>query len=310
VSNTPPSPPNKNDKNQKDPSGTGSKLEVLLEELKRRGVTTARARDMLKKWQEVGVDDPEKLRKLLIQRSLRPASGILFQMLLDAIASFGGFWVGYLASEGEDFPFRILLEIAGYFFGLYYFVQVLLQLTLASAVLYSAYRYGTSSNELLSAVRTLAGPMSGVTVLDRANEAVNTLKVISTLEAMASLLQEQYGGEQAAANASSLRNLSAYLTLARAKEQLGFNPEAYNLTEKQASNIALAFSTYDTNDNGKLEKAELANLCATLDWNLSEAELREAYRTLDANQSGYIEFNEFVDWFTGKCPTINKPTTN
>lgn len=37
----------------------------------------------------------------------------------------------------------------------------------------------------------------------------------------------------------SLRNLTALLTLARAKEELGFTPEQYGLSEKQAANVAL-----------------------------------------------------------------------
>jgi hypothetical protein len=54
-------------------------------------------------------------------------------------------------------------------------------------------------------------------------------------------LKAQYG--DAATNKSgsardSLKNLSALLTLARAK-QLGFDPQKYDLSEKQAANIAL-----------------------------------------------------------------------
>ena len=36
-----------------------------------------------------------------------------------------------------------------------------------------------------------------------------------------------------------MRNLTALLTLARAKEQLGFDPEKYGLTEQKAANIAM-----------------------------------------------------------------------
>ena len=54
--------------------------------------------------------------------------------------------------------------------------------------------------------------------------------------------QEQYGDSSTPSSGSardSLRNLSALLTLARAKENLGFDPAQYGLSEKQAGNIAL-----------------------------------------------------------------------
>ncbi len=46
----------------------------------------------------------------------------------------------------------------------------------------------------------------------------------------------------------------------QARESLGFKPEAYGLTEKEAGNIAFAFATYDTNQNFKLEPSELGAL--------------------------------------------------
>jgi hypothetical protein len=55
-------------------------------------------------------------------------------------------------------------------------------------------------------------------------------------------LQAEFGDQDTKTSGTardSLRNLSALLTLARAKEDLGFSPEAYGLTEKQAANVAL-----------------------------------------------------------------------
>jgi Ca2+-binding EF-hand superfamily protein len=34
---------------------------------------------------------------------------------------------------------------------------------------------------------------------------------------------------------------------------------------------------------------------------LNEAELKEAINVLDTNKNGYIEFNEFVAWWTAKA---------
>ena len=55
-------------------------------------------------------------------------------------------------------------------------------------------------------------------------------------------MKAQYGDAITPTSGSakdSLKNLSALLTLARAKQQLGFDPEKYGLSEKQAANIAL-----------------------------------------------------------------------
>ena len=75
--------------------------------------------------------------------------------------------------------------------------------------------------------------------------------------------QEQYGTPPTDRPSSSLRNLSAYLTLANARDKLGFDPASFGLTEQEAGNIAYAFSVYDTNDNGRLDLSELSTLwCA------------------------------------------------
>lgn len=56
---------------------------------------------------------------------------------------------------------------------------------------------------------------------------------------------------------SSLANLSAYLTLQRAEEVYGFQPEKYGLSEAQAADIAGVFSQFDANEDGRLEQSEL-----------------------------------------------------
>lgn len=62
------------------------------------------------------------------------------------------------------------------------------------------------------------------------------------------------------AEASTLRNLSALLTLSKAREAYGFAPEKYNLTDTDAAEIAAIFSKYDLNDDMRLEELELRRL--------------------------------------------------
>ena len=57
-------------------------------------------------------------------------------------------------------------------------------------------------------------------------------------------VQEQ--AKQAVGTGSTLVNLSAYLTLDRAREKFGFDPANYNLSDNEAGQIATIFSRFDT----------------------------------------------------------------
>lgn len=58
------------------------------------------------------------------------------------------------------------------------------------------------------------------------------------------------------------------------------------------------FDAYDADQSGFIDASELAELLKKLGENLSETELQQAFRDLDADHSGEIEFFEFVQWFT------------
>jgi hypothetical protein len=61
---------------------------------------------------------------------------------------------------------------------------VAFQLTALTSLAVAARRYSTDTSVLLEAVRQLAGPGSGLSVVDSASLVVNTLKVIQMLEAI------------------------------------------------------------------------------------------------------------------------------
>ncbi|GLC46155.1 hypothetical protein PLESTB_001195900 [Pleodorina starrii] len=284
------------DKQAKDTTSelTG-KLSSLLEDLQKQGMDSKKAKAVLKKWKDLGVADPEQLRKLLIRRSLRPAATVGFQALLDGLACWGGFYTSGLISDSPPFTGQFALQIAASFFGFYYVLQALLNLSVASALLFTAYKYGTNSVELLAAVQQLAGPATGLTVLDKAQVAVNTLKVLQTLDEIAELLKNM---STTSPQRSTLQNLSAYLTLAHAKERLGFEPARYGLSEAEAGEIAYVFSTYDVNDDYRLELSEVKRLCQDLGKDLSDEEVKEALRILDTSKNGFVELDEFCAWWT------------
>ncbi|KXZ48788.1 hypothetical protein GPECTOR_25g372 [Gonium pectorale] len=169
------------------------KLGELLNDLQQKGMDNKKAKAVLKKWREMGVEDPEQLRKLLIRRSLRPATTVGIQALLDGVAAYGGFYVSGLVADSPPFTGQFPIQIAASFFAWYYVLQALLNLSVAWALFFTAYKYGTNSVELLAAVQQLAGPATGLNVLDKAQVAVNTLKVLQTLDEIAELLKAGSG---------------------------------------------------------------------------------------------------------------------
>ncbi|WIA13244.1 hypothetical protein OEZ85_006834 [Tetradesmus obliquus] len=268
----------------------------MVEELAKTGMTPAKAKDTLRIWAELGAKDPEQLKQLLVKRSMAPLTALAAQSVLDFVACGGGFYIGRISSQA-DFPGAILISLVGYFFACYYFLQAAFQITALTSLSMAARRYSTDAAVLLEAVRQLAGPASGLSVVDSATLVVNTLKVIQTLEKIGEQLQDITAG------ASSLANLSAYLTLQRAEEMYGFQPDKYGLSEAQAADIAGVFSRYDTNEDGRLEQSELRQLCSQLGSDISEAEAKEAVRILDSGSTGYIQFGDFVDWYMGRRPS-------
>ncbi|KAF8058031.1 prxl2a [Scenedesmus sp. PABB004] len=270
----------------------------MVEQLAASGMTPAKAKETLRVWAELGAQEPEALRRLLMQRSLAPLTALAVQSVLDFVACGGGFYIGNIAGKA-DFPGSFFVSLLGYFFGCYYALQAVFQVTALATLTGAARRYSTDASVLLEAVRQLAGPGSGLSVVDSATLVANTLKVIQTLETIGSQLKDI----APAGATSSLANLSAYLTLQRAEEVYGFQPEAFGLSEAQAADIAGVFSRFDANEDGRLEQSELRTLCSQLGTDISEVEAKEAVRLLDSGATGYISFSDFVEWYLGRRPS-------
>eukprot|EP00877_Chromochloris_zofingiensis_P003321 jgi/Chrzof1/12990/Cz07g15150.t1 len=269
----------------------------MVEQLKTTGMTQSKARELLRTWADLGAKDPEQVRKLLVNRSLQPVTGLAIQSALDVCAALFGFYTGTVAGQ-VDFPGQLLVQLAAYFFGCYYFIQAAAEAGALVAVVVTARKYSTDSDVMLAAIQELAGPMSGLSVIDKAQLAVNTLKIIQTLESIAESLKDYNGTLEK----STLANLSAYLTLQRAEDKYGFQPSKYGLSEAQAADVAGVFSAFDRNDDGRLELSELKTLCNSLGKELSEPELKEAIKLLDSSGTGFVSFSDFVDWYTGGKP--------
>merc|ERR1719337_19507 len=60
------------------------------------------------------------------------------------------------------------------------------------------------------------------------------------------------------------------------------------------------FDTYDEDRSGYIDVKELRELLEKLGEELTEEELEQAFKELDTDNSGEIEFFEFVEWFTSE----------
>ena len=59
------------------------------------------------------------------------------------------------------------------------------------------------------------------------------------------------------------------------------------------------FDGYDQNGDGQLELDEFGQLLDELGAGYEEAQVRAAFASLDADQNGSIDFEEFSGWWVG-----------
>eukprot|EP01026_Neomeris_dumetosa_P076036 TRINITY_DN811_c0_g1_i7.p1 TRINITY_DN811_c0_g1~~TRINITY_DN811_c0_g1_i7.p1 ORF type:complete len:401 (-),score=83.09 TRINITY_DN811_c0_g1_i7:339-1541(-) len=274
------------------PSKVEERTEKVVSELKEIGFDQEQARKVLQKWEESGAENPDQLRKLFIKGTWIPFLAIGFQILLDVGASYGGF-VAAFSLTPFDFFGKYIVQILFYFLGTYFAIGVFFDMFTLGALVAGAINFGTNTQAFYQAVKQIAGD-TGIGILDKAKASVNIVRVTQALQSMSDILKSK---KMVTGTFSTLENLSAYLTLIKAKENLGFKSEDYQVTDEQAGEIALVFAKYDTNEDYRLELSELKSLVQDLGKELSNEELEAAIEILDKRKSGFIEFDEFVSWW-------------
>lgn len=268
---------------------------------------------MLEAWAATGATDPSSLRRLLVGRAAAAGGRLAIQALFDAGAAAGAFAWGASLDAAPPFPGKGIVQVLTFILAGYFATGVASACFLGGAAAFAAAKYGANAGAVLAAVREVAGAEggTGVSVVDSAAAAANSLKLITALNEIADLLGRKDGGGGGGASSASsgsqpsaadtLKSLSALLTLARAEEK-GFDPAALGLTRAQAGDLAAAFARADANDDMVLQPEELAALCAAEGYNLSDEEVRAAARLLDADGDGAIQFPDFAAWRVKKLP--------
>ena len=73
--------------------------------------------------------------------------------------------------------------------GLYFAAGVFLDLFLLGATTFAGVNYSTNAEAFQKAVRQVAGQSSGINVVDKAQSAVNTVKIINALNEISDILK-------------------------------------------------------------------------------------------------------------------------
>mmetsp|Transcript_17365 Transcript_17365/g.51954 ORF Transcript_17365/g.51954 Transcript_17365/m.51954 type:complete len:83 (+) Transcript_17365:504-752(+) len=81
------------------------------------------------------------------------------------------------------------------------------------------------------------------------------------------------------------------------------------MSYEDAGVIAKLFSRFDRNDDGKLDLSEIKALARDLEQELSDDDVKEAFKVLDVDNSRAIEFPEFVKLYQDKIQKPDKVLT-
>ena len=82
-----------------------------------------------------------------------------------------------------------------------------------------------------------------------------------------------------------------------------FNPKKYErqgLTEEEVNEIKEAFDLFDTDKSGEIDSEELKQALKNLGIDAKNQTLQNMLTDLDANNSGSIDFEEFINMMTAK----------
>lgn len=61
--------------------------------------------------------------------------------------------------------------------------------------------------------------------------------------------------------------------------------------------VRTAFLKYDTEGKGALDKQELKVCLKEMDYKIKDKDLKIAYKVLDINKDGTIDYNDFRTWY-------------
>jgi hypothetical protein len=281
-------------KNDTEPPKSKTNVEDVEKLLADLSINKSTAKQVLKVWRSAGVNDPEDLSRLVKKRGADKSTAIFFQLAIDSSSAFVAWYSGFnLTGLGS---FTIAAKFVVYTLAMYLTSNAALDIYTLYAVGVSTRKYSTgTAAKLLEAVEAMAGPETGLDVVDKAKKAIVTAQVLKALDQILDRLKVN-AGDMKMNDGNFLRDLGAYVVLLKATES-GWTPESAGVTMQEAADVAAEFSMVDSDGDGRLDSIEFRQLCGLLAPSLSAEEAEAAMSVLDTNNDGAVDFKEFLAWW-------------
>ena len=260
-----------------------------------------------KGFNDLGVENPRDLRALVAKRSLGMIFIELAATVFNALMAVSMFVITF--SVARDAPavasttaFEYLVECAVALGAAIFSVEAMAHAIILGVYVYSTIRFETSDLRKFTKAMRKIGDVDHVFGAVPAGAAVRRASSVIRVVAVLNKIRDALISEAeliAPAGKSTLHNLAAYFEYSNARSKFAFKPEDYGIDRAEAMRIAHVFSEWDADASGALSPEELRKLLGALGSDdVSDIDVNVAMRVLDENETGEINFNEFVRWFT------------
>ena len=265
------------------------------------------ARLIAKGFVDLGIKEPGDLRAVVAKRSLGMIGIELVAAIFNVALCMSLFSLAVIVHySGYEILLPTFLNyVAGFcvLVGAAIFaVEAAAHLIILGVYVYSTVRFETSNlKKFVSVVRRIGdedhvvgGFTQPLSSLKRATTLVHVVNILTqlrdALHSEAELIDLKHKG--------TLHNLAAYFEYSNAQSKYGFKPEDYGIEPKEAMSLAALFSEWDTDGSGTLSSTELKYLLNALGHDtVNEMEVNMAMRVLDKDETGEVNFSEFVRWY-------------
>ena len=257
---------------------------------------------------DLGITDPRSLRQVVAKRSIILIGMELLYFFFNAALASSLFALAVIVHYSG---YEILLPtsmnyIAGFcvLIGASIFaVEALAHAIITAVYVYSTIRFETTNlSKFVQALRRIGdddhilGVSPPFSSIQRASSLVHVVNILNSLRD--ALHSEAEVIEAHGKHKSTLHNLAAYFEYSNAQAKFGFKPEDYGMDTKEAMTLAALFSEWDTDGTGTLHTSELRRLLTALgDQAVTDIDVKMAMRILDQNETGEVDFAEFVKWY-------------
>ena len=255
-----------------------------------------------KGFNDLGVENPRDLRALVAKRSLGMIFIELAATVFNALMAVSMFVITFSVETAPTTAFEYLVGCAVALGAAIFSVEAMAHAIILGVYVYSTIRFETSDLRKFTKAMRKIGDVDHVVGAVPAGAAVRRASSVIRVVAALNKIRDALISEAeliAPAEKSTLHNLAAYFEYSNARSKFAFKPEDYGIDRAEAMRIAHVFSEWDADASGALSPEELRKLLGALGSDdVSDIDVNVAMRVLDENETGEINFNEFVRWFT------------